>query len=180
MRPHLFLPPDKKKTATWRSVSVLLLKSTTGQAVTERHHRSAVLSVVFHLFESGFAAQADLAGVVNVDDFDGDIIAFGADVGHFGNTIVSHFGDVEQSVHTGEDFDESTEVPDGDDFTAVDLTDFSFSGAGNDAVFGGIELFEIGSHDLDGAVFFDIDGSFGIFGDGTDILTAGADRKSVV
>ena len=145
-------------------------------AIPAKRDRAAVLSVILHLFESSLAAQADLAGVVNVDDFDRDIIAFGADVGDFGNAVICHFGDVEQSVHTGKDLNESTEVTDGDDFTAVDLADFSFSGAGNDAIFGSIELFEIGSHDLDGTVFFDIDGSFGIFGDGTDIFTAGTDK----
>ena len=66
--------------------------------------------LLVHIFESCFAAQADLSGIVNVDDFDSHIIAFAADIGNFVYAIVSHFGDMEQAIHAGEDFDESTEI----------------------------------------------------------------------
>ena len=131
---------------------------------------------VVHFFEGGFAAEADFAGVIDIDDFNGDEIAFVADIGDFIYAIVRHFGDMEQSVHSREDFDESAEIPDGDDFAAVDFTDFSFSGASFDAVFRSGELFEVSRHDFDGTVFFDVDAGAGFVGDGADIFTAGSDK----
>ena len=129
-----------------------------------------------HLFESGFAAEADLAGIVNVDDFDRDQIAFAADIGDFVDPVISHFGDVKQTVHAGENFDKSTEIPDGYDFTAIDFADFGFSGACQHPVFGGIELLKIARHDFDGTVFFNVNTGTGFVGDGTDILTTGTDK----
>ena len=96
-------------------------------------------NLIVHFFEGGFAAEADFAGVIDVDDFNGDVIAFVADIGNFVDPVIGHFGDVEQAIHAGEDFDECAEIADGDDFAAVDFADFGFSGASLDTFFGGVE-----------------------------------------
>ena len=40
------------------------------------------------IFQRGFAAETDLAGAVDVDHFDRDMIAFLADVGDFADAVI--------------------------------------------------------------------------------------------
>ena len=109
------------------------------------------------IFQRGFAAETDLAGAVDVDDLDRDVVAFLADVGDFADAVVGHLGDVEQTFLSGQDFHESAEVLDGNDLAAVDLADLGFAGVGFDFAFDFIEDRFVAGEDGDGAVVFDID-----------------------
>ena len=54
-----------------------------------------------HISQRSFAAQTDLAGVVNVNDFDGDKIVFAENIGHSVHAVIRHFGNM-QPYRTGE------------------------------------------------------------------------------
>ena len=94
--------------------------------------------------QGGLAAQPDLAGGINVDHLDRHELAFFADIGDFVDAVVRHLGDVEQTVHARQDFDERAEIANGHDLAAVDLADFGFRGAAEDAFLGGFEVLLVG------------------------------------
>ena len=118
---------------------------------------AGICLLLIHVLEGGFAAQTDLSGIVDVDDFDRDEVSFVADVGDFRHTVICHLGDVQKSIHSRKDLDKCSEVTDGGNFSALDLADFRLSGRGDHALFRSIELLKVGRHDLDGSVLGNVD-----------------------
>src|SRR5690242_15934242 len=90
--------------------------------------------------------------------------------------MLGDFADVQQSICSGENFDERAELREAHDFAKISLADF---GAGSDFANHGescVARSATGREDVHGAIFKDVDFDASLFRDGLDFLSARADE----
>ena len=90
--------------------SAFLLRVVTTATRLPRLCRRAALLTRF--LEQGLARQSDTAGVVDVDAFDEELLAFFELVAHVANVVVGDLGNVKESVRSRQDLDEGPEIGD--------------------------------------------------------------------
>src|SRR5580704_7234533 len=86
------------------------------------------------------------------------------------------FADVQEAVGAGEEFDESAELREANDFAQVGFADFCGSGDVADHLQGRIAASAAGREDVHGAVFENVNLDAGGFDDGFDFLAARTDE----
>src|SRR5262245_42015020 len=75
--------------------------------------RVALLTLSLALrFQQSLLAQAYLAGGVDIDDFDQNLLALFQFVAYIFDTVRGDLGNVQEPIQPGENFDESAEVGD--------------------------------------------------------------------
>ena len=132
------------------------------------------------MFRHGsLAAEADPAAIVNVDDFDRNLVAQGANILDFVDPVVGHLGDMHQAFLARHEFDESAKVLDRFDNAAVDLADFDFAGAGFNQALGIFHARAVACENFDRAVILNVNlGASGV-DDAADVLTSRADEAPI-
>ena len=86
------------------------------------------------------------------------------------------FADVQEAVGAGEEFDESAEFREANDFAKIGFADFGGSGDVANHLQSRIAAGAAGGEDVDRAVFEDVDFDAGGFDDGLDLLAARTDE----
>src|SRR5258708_20643847 len=90
--------------------------------------------------------------------------------------MLGDFADVQEAVGAGEEFDESAELRETNDFAEIGFADFGAGGNIADHRESGIATSPAGGKDVHGAVFEDVDLDAGGFNDGADFLAAWTDE----
>ncbi len=143
-----------------RATAVAAPIATTITAIATGLARFAGRTGVFQ-FLAGFLiddahGQANLAARIDFENLDVDFLAFGHDVGRLLDTLVLHFGDVDEAVLATHEVHEGAEVHDVDDLALVDLADFGFLDNAEDPLTRGFDLGQVGRRDLDQAFVVDV------------------------
>mmetsp|Transcript_78776 Transcript_78776/g.218920 ORF Transcript_78776/g.218920 Transcript_78776/m.218920 type:complete len:772 (-) Transcript_78776:1232-3547(-) len=147
-----------------------------GRDLDGRFGRSSRCSLALRTLDQRLHRQLDAALLVGLEHLDLDDLAFLQEVGHLLDALVGDLADVQQAVLAREQVHEGAEVQDLDDRAFVDLADFDLGRDLLDALLGQRGLLGIGRGDGDGAVFADVDGRTGLFGQRADGGAALADH----
>src|SRR5688572_9845220 len=127
------------------------------------------------VLQQGLAAEADLAGGVNVDDLHHDLFAFLQLVAHVLHAMVRDLGDVQQPVRARHDFDERTEIGDALHLAHVGLVELGRRGQLLDDADGFLCRRFISRRHVHAAIVLDVDFHARALDDAADHLATGSD-----
>ena len=126
--------------------------------------------------EGLLAGEADLAALVDLEDFHHHLVALVQHVAHLGDALGRELRDVHETVGAGEDLDEGTEVHDLLDRPFVDLPDLGLGGEAVDPVDGLLHRRLVGRRDVDRPIVLDVDLDAGLLDDAANHLAARSDH----
>src|SRR6266545_1616969 len=123
-----------------------------------------------------FAAELHAAFFIDAEALDPDFLAHLDDVLDHLDAEVGEFGNVDEAVLAGEEFDEAAKFLNGHHFAFVDLANLGFRGHALDFAPGDCHAFAAGGVDVHAAVVLDVDLATGFLDEALDVLAARADE----
>src|SRR5665213_1522063 len=128
--------------------------------------------------EHRLARQADLAGRIDFEALDLDLVSDLEDVLDLVDALHVDLADVQQAFLAGENLDERAELLDGDDVSLVDLADLGLEREGLDFGLRLLAADGIDARDEHGAVVLDVHLHAVRVDQAADVLAAGPDQRS--